>query len=81
MFNFGLCSTFDDWPSDLSDESHTKCEKMAAKSSKNKMSIFGLCSTSDDWPSDLSDESHPKCNKIATKSSKTEVFFWIMFNF
>ena len=37
MFVFGLCSTFDDQPSDLSDKSHLKCEKMATKSSKNEM--------------------------------------------
>ena len=42
-------------------DSHPKCEKMAAKLSKNKMFIFGLCSTSDDRLRDLSDDSHPKC--------------------
>ena len=34
MFLCGLCSTSDDMPSNLSDESHWKCEKMATKSSK-----------------------------------------------
>ena len=59
MFVFGLCSTSDDWPSDLSDEHQPKCKKIKKrppKSSKNKMFVFGLHSTSDDWLSDLSDE-------------------------
>ena len=42
MLVFGLCSTSDDWPSILSDESHLKCEKMAAKSSKNKNAHFWI---------------------------------------
>ena len=37
MFIFGLHSTSDDWPSNLSNESHLKCKKMAAKSLKNEM--------------------------------------------
>ena len=28
MLIFGLCSTFDDWPSNLSNEIQSKCEKM-----------------------------------------------------
>ena len=58
MFIFGLCSTSDDWPSNLSDECQPKCKKWekAPMSSKNEMFIFGLRSTSDDWPSDLSNE-------------------------
>ena len=44
MFIFGLHSTSDDWLSNLSDESHLKCEKMATKSSKTEMFIFELCS-------------------------------------
>ena len=54
MLIFGLCSTSDDWPSNLSIESQPKCEKRPPKSSKNEMPVFGLRSTSDDW---LSDES------------------------
>ena len=38
MLIFGLCSTFDDWLSDPSNESQLK----------NEMLIFGLHSTSDD---------------------------------
>ena len=57
MLVFGLCSTSDDGPSNLSDESQLKCEKMAAKSSKNEMFVFGLHSTSDDQPSYPSDKS------------------------
>ena len=57
MLIFGLCSTSDDWLSDLSDESQPKCEKRPPKSSKNEMLGFGLHSTSDDRLSDLSDES------------------------
>ena len=57
MLIFGLRSTSDDWPSDLSDKCQLKCEKRPPKSLKNEMLIFGLHSTSDDWPSDLSDES------------------------
>ena len=59
---FGLHSTFDDRPSDLSDESQPKCEKRPM-SLKNEMLIFGLHSTSDDRPSDLSDKSQLKCEK------------------
>ena len=62
---FGLCSTCDNWPSDLSDESQPKCKKRPPKSSKNEMLIFGLRSTSDDWLSDPSDESRLKCKKKA----------------
>ena len=69
MLIFGLCSTSDDWPSDLSDESQPKCKERPPKSSKNEMLIFGLCSTSDDWPSDLSDESQPKCKERPPKPS------------
>ena len=57
MLIFGLRSTSDDWPSNLSEENQLKCEKRPPKSSKNEMLIFGLCSTSDDQPSDLSNES------------------------
>ena len=28
MLIFGLCSTYDEWPSNLSDEIQSKCEKM-----------------------------------------------------
>ena len=35
MLVLGLCSTSDDWLSNLSDESHPKCEKMATKMVKN----------------------------------------------
>ena len=59
MFVFGLHSTFDGQPNDLSDEhqpKHKKTKKRPPKSSKNKMFIFGLRSTSDDQPSDPSDK-------------------------
>ena len=75
MFIFGLCSTSDDWPSDLSNESHPKCKKMATKLSKNEMFLFGLHSTSDDQLSNPSDESCLKCEKIADRS-KTEMFIF-----
>ena len=48
MLVSGLCSTYDDWLSTLSNESDLKCKKMATKSSKNEMLIFGLCPTFDD---------------------------------
>ena len=53
---FGLCSTSDDWPSNLSKNCWPKHKKWKRppKSFKNKMSIFGLHSTSDDQPSDPS---------------------------
>ena len=57
MLIFGLHSTSDDWPSDLSDESEPKRKRKPPESSKNEMLISGFHSTSDDWPSDLSDES------------------------
>ena len=63
MLIFGLCSTSDDQPSDLSEESLLKCKERPPKSSKNEMLIFGLCSTSDDQLSDLSDKSQPKHKK------------------
>ena len=64
MLGFGLHSTFDDQPSNLSKKCQLKCKKKKNKinkkslpmSSKNKMLIFGLCSTSNDWPSDLKDD-------------------------
>ena len=55
MFIFGLRSTSDDQPSNLSHESRPKCDKRPPKSSKNEILIF--ISTSDDWPSDPSDKS------------------------
>ena len=56
MFIFGLHSTSDDQPIDLSKKCWPKCKKTKRppKSSKNKMFIFGLCSTSDDRPSNPS---------------------------
>ena len=63
MLIFGLHSTSDDWPSNLSDEIQWKCKKMPPKSLKDEMLIFGLHPTSDDQPSDPSDESQPKCKK------------------
>ena len=59
MFNFGLCSTSDDWPSDPSNKSQLKCKKRPPKSSKNEMLSFGLCSNSDDQRSNRSNESQP----------------------
>ena len=56
MLIFGLCSTYDDWPSNLSNESCPKCKIMVAKLSKNEMLVVGLHSTSDDQPSNLSDK-------------------------
>ena len=54
-FIFGLCSTSDDWPSNLSKKCWPKCKKMkeAPKSLKNKMFVLGLHSISDDRPSDV----------------------------
>ena len=63
MLIFGLRSTSDDHPSNLSNKSCLKCDKMVAKSSKNEMLVFGLHSTSGDWPSDPSDKSLSKCKK------------------
>ena len=57
MLIFGLHSTSDDQPSDLSKESQPKCKKRPPKSSENEMLIFGLCSTSDDQLSNPSNES------------------------
>ena len=64
MFVFGLCSTSDDRPSDLSKKHWPKHKKMPPKSLKNKMFVFGLHSTSDDRPSDLSKKCWPKCKKM-----------------
>ena len=65
MLSFGLHSTSDDQPSNLSDKIQLKCEKRLPKSSKNEMLSFGLHSTSDDQPSNLSDEIPLKCKKKA----------------
>ena len=73
MLIFGLCSTSDDRPSNVSNESRLKCKKRPPKSSKNEMLIFGLRSTSDDWPSNLSDKSLPKCKERPPKSLKNEM--------
>ena len=73
MLIFGLHSTSDDRPSNLSNEKCLKCGIMATKSSKNEMLVFGLHSPSDDWPSDLSDKSWLKCKKRPLKSSKNEM--------
>ena len=63
MLGFGLHSTADNQPSNLSNKNQPKCEKRLPKSSKNEMLVFGLHPTSDDRPSDLSNESLPKCKK------------------
>ena len=72
---FGLCSTSDDQPSNLSNESWPKCIKRPPKSSKNQMLIFGLCSTSDNLLSDLSNESWPKCKKGPLSHQKMKCSF------
>ena len=64
MFIFGLCSTSDDWPSDLSIERQLeskKNERRPPMSLKNKMLSFGLHSTSDDQPCNPSNKSQLKC--------------------
>ena len=57
MLVFGLRSNSGDQPSNPSNESQPKCDKMPPKSSKNEMLIFGLHSTSDDWPCNPSNKS------------------------
>ena len=42
MFIFGLSSNSDDWPSNLSNESQTKCDKRPPKSLKNEILNFIL---------------------------------------
>ena len=79
MFIFGLFSTSDDRPSDLSKKRWPKCKKIknrVPKSSKNKMSVFGLRSTSEDRPSNLSKKHWPKRKKWKRppKSSKNKMF-------
>ena len=73
MLVFGLCSTSDDRPCNLSNKSHPKCKKWLLNHQKNEMLVFGLHSTSDDWLSNPSNESCLKCKKMATKSSKNEM--------
>ena len=71
MFIFGLRSTTDDRPSDLSNEHRLKCKKneeSPLSHQKNKMFIFGLRSTSDDRPSNLSNEHQSKCKKMKKKA-------------
>ena len=81
MFVFGLRSTSDDWPSNLSKKRWPKCKKMkkAPKSLKNQMFTLGLHSTSDDRPSDLSKKCRPKHKKMQKrppKSSKNKMFIF-----
>ena len=40
MFNFGLHSTFDDWPSDPSNKSRLKCKKGPLSHQKMKCSVL-----------------------------------------
>ena len=65
MFVFGLRSTSDDWPSNLSKKRQPKCkkkkQKRPPKSLKNQMFVLGLRSTSDDWLSNPSKKRQPKC--------------------
>ena len=65
MFIFGLCSTSDDRPSDLSKKCWPKGKKWKRppRSSKNKMLVFGLCSTSDDRLSNPGKKCWLKCKK------------------
>ena len=80
MFVFGLCSTSDDRPSDLSKnvDWNTKKWKRPPKSSKNKMFVFGLRSTSDDRLSNLSKnvDQNTKKWKRPPKSSKNKMFIF-----
>ena len=66
MFVFGLHSTSDDRPNNLSKnvDRNIKKQKRPPKLSKNKMFIFGLCSTSDDWLSDPSKKRRAKCKTM-----------------
>ena len=66
IFIFGLHSTSEDRPSDLSKKCRPKHKKTKRppKSSKNKMFIFGLRSTSDDQQSDLSKKRQLKHKKM-----------------
>ena len=75
MLIFGLCSTYDDWPSNLSNESCPKCKIMVAKLSKNEMLVVGLHSTSDDQPSNLSDKVTPNANKWPPYHQKRKCSF------
>ena len=79
MFVFGLHSTSDDRPSNLSKKMLTKTqknEKGLLGHWKIKCLFFGLCSTSDDRPSDLSKKHWPKHKKMkkAPKSLKNKMF-------
>ena len=80
MFVFGLHSTSDDRPSDLSKnvDQNTKKWKRPPKSSKNKMFVFGLRSTSDDRLSNLSKnvDQNTKKWKRPLKSSKNKMFIF-----
>ena len=75
MFIFGLHSTSDDQPSNLSknidqNAKKKKHKKGTPKSLKNKMFIFGLHSTSDDqpgWLMDLNPIHHPSPAKKKMK--------------
>ena len=78
MLIFGLHSNSDDQPSNPSNESQPKCDKMPPKSLKNEMPILGLHSTSDDRPCNPSNKSRLKCGKSPPKSSKNEIFIFIL---
>ena len=72
MLIFGLCSTSDDWPSDLSDESQPKC-KIRPLSHQNIILIFGLHSTSDDSAEQSEQQKSTKMWKRPPKSSKNQM--------
>ena len=78
MLVFGLRSNSDDRPSNLSNESQLKCDKIPPKSSKNEMLIFGLHSTSDDQPCNPSNKSRLKCGKRPPKPLKNEILIFIL---
>ena len=86
MLIFGLRSTSDDRPGNLSKKRWPKSKKWKRppKSLKNQMFIFGFCSTSDDWPRDPSKKhwpKHKKTKKAPYVIEKWNVRFWITFNF
>ena len=75
MLIFGLCSTSDDWLSNLSDESQPKCKKRPPKSSKNKFSFLDYIQLLMISQAILA-ISQPKCKKGPLKSSKNEMLIF-----
>ena len=73
MLIFGLCSTSDDWLSNLSNKSQPKCKK--GPLSHQKINSHFWITFNFWWLSNLSDKSQPKCKKGPLSHQKMKCSF------